>query len=804
VPARGGRAARLAELLRRPRALLFDGSMGTLLQGLGLPPGGAPEEFMLSRPEVVAGIHRQYVAAGAEVIETNTFGANRRKLAACGLERSVARVVGRGVALAREAAGDRALVALSLGPTGLFLEPVGPLGFEEAVALFREPLRAGARAGADLAIIETMSDLLEVRAAAVAAREAGLPFAVTMTFDASGRTLLGTPPEAAAAACSALGAALVGANCSLGPRELVPIAASLVRWSRVPVLVQPNAGLPRLDGERTVFPVGPEEFAGEAERLLALGVRAVGGCCGTTPEHVRTLARLLARRRPARVAAASGLVLASRTTAVRCGPGEPLRLVGERLNPTGRKRLSADLAAGEMSLVRTEAAAQVAAGADFLTVNAGVPGIDEARAFPALVRVVQNTVGAPLVLDSLDPAALAAAVAVTAGRPLLNSVNGKPRSIAAVLPLAARHGVPVLILPVDASGVPATARGRLAVARRVVREAERAGLSRDDLAVDGLMLTAGADPRAPRAVLDTLRAVREELGVCTILGVSNVSFGLPARSVLNAAMLPMAVAAGLDIAIVNTLDPAVSGAAAAADALLGRDPEARRYVARYAGRGAAAPAQAPAARDLGARIREAVVGGDASGVVPLVESALAGGSAPMAITRDFLVPGLEDVGERFASGEFFLPQVMAAAEAAKAAFARLKREPQPREAATPDLVLLATVEGDIHDIGKNIVATLLENHGFGVLDLGTGASPSRIAAAAAESRPRAVGLSALMTTTLPAMEATIRRLRETGYTGPVAVGGAVVTEDYARRIGADGWAPDATAAVRLFRRLLGR
>jgi 5-methyltetrahydrofolate--homocysteine methyltransferase len=794
------------DLLKKDGVVFFDGSMGTRLQSLGLAPGACPEEISRSRPEMVLTVHREYVEAGAQVILTNTFGANRKKLGAYGLEKEVADLTVRAVQLARKACDDRAVVALSLGPTGAFVEPVGSMSFAEIRDIFAETVSAARGAGVDLVVVETMSDIQEVRAAAVAVKDAGLPLVVTMTFEEDGRTVLGTPPEVAAAVAGALGAVMMGANCSLGPRELYPIAETLVRESTVPVLVQPNAGLPQLDGGTTVFPTGPGEFASEAERFIALGVRGIGGCCGTTPDHIRALRSSLKNRRPPAVLSGGGSVLASRVTALHCGPGFPLRIVGERINPTGKKKLSAEISAGATDIVREEALGQVAAGADLLDINVGVPGLVEAELLPKIIGLVQNVVGCPLVIDSADPAALEAALHRTPGKPLLNSVNGKEESLERVLPLARRYGAAVLGLPLDKKGVPETAPARLALVRRILEAAEGCGLRREDLIIDGLTLAAGADQRQPAEILDTIRRIRDELGLTTILGVSNISFGLPARAVMNASFLSMAAAAGLDMAIVNPYEEILMGSARAADVLLGRDAGAKRYLSLAGGDSTVSTTGAGSrkGRSLEEQIGEAVVTGDRGAIAALVEQALDSGMEPMTISNQLLIPALEEVGDRYGKKVFFLPQVIGAAEAAKAAFEVLKERAPLEEGPEKESVLLASVEGDIHDIGKNIVSTLLENHGYRLIDLGTNVSPARIVDEARRHRPRAIGLSALMTTTLPAMEATIAALREAGIDAPIVVGGAVVTEEYARRIGSTAYAADALDAVRIVTRLIGK
>jgi 5-methyltetrahydrofolate--homocysteine methyltransferase len=797
---------RFQELLQSGGIVFFDGSMGTRLQALGLAPGGCPEEVSRSQPDLVRTVHREYVEAGAQVILTNTFGANRKKLAAYGLQGEVGALTAEAVRLAREAAGDRAAVALSLGPTGIFLEPVGPMSFAEAFAIYSEPVAAAKAAGADLVVAETMSDIQEVRAVAVAVKEAGLPLVVTMTFEEDGRTVLGTPPEVAAAVAGAHGAVMLGANCSLGPKELFPIAETLVRESPVPVLVQPNAGLPRLEGERTIFPTGPEEFADQAARLAALGVRGIGGCCGTTPDHIRTLRGRLGNEKPPALVSPGGTVITSRVRALWCGSPYPLRTIGERINPTGKKKLSAELKAGKTGLIREEALGQAAAGADLLDVNVGVPGINERDLLPSIVRLVQNIVECPLVLDSPDPEALEAALQMAPGKPLLNSVTGKKESLERVLPLAARYGTAVLGLPLDAAGVPETAAERLVIVHRILEAAESFGLPRENLVIDGLTLAVGADQRQPAEILETVRRIRGELGLTVVLGVSNISFGLPARPVMNAAFLSMAATAGLDLAIINPYDDIMMGSLRASNALLARDRGSKQYLAAF-GTGGKAPAGAgkPAAeRTLEELVTEAVITGDAGAIVPLVEKALDDGMEPMTLSNELLIPALEEVGDRFGRKIFFLPQVIGAAEAAKAAFAVLKRRFPQGTGDGKGAVIIATVEGDIHDIGKNIVATLLENHGYRLIDLGTNVSPGKIVAEARAQNAGVIGLSALMTTTLPAMEETITALKEAGLDVPVVVGGAVVTDEYAGRIGATAFAADALEGVRVVNRLFGK
>ncbi|MDI6871509.1 MAG: homocysteine S-methyltransferase family protein [Bacillota bacterium] len=817
--------ARLGVFLDRGPVLL-DGAMGTQLIAAGLRPGECPETWNTARPEAVRRIHQAYLEAGARVVTTNTFGANRRKLSAFGLGRAVAELNQAGVRLAREAvaaAGGNALVAGDVGPTGEFVEPFGPLSFAETYDVYREQIEALAAGGVDFIFLETFSDLGEARAAVLAARDAGIPVACTFTFDAHGRTLLGADPETVAVVLEGLGAIFLGANCSLGPRELVPLIRRMAAVARVPVAVQPNAGLPRLEAGRAVYPQGPEEFGRAGEELLAAGATLVGGCCGTTPDHIRALRRAVeaaGKGGAPRVAGGSRrTLLAGPGGVVAIGPEELPVVIGERLNPTARKRLAEAVRAREFGVYRDEAKAQVAAGAKVLDLNVGVPGVDEAAAMRAAVAAVEAAVPVPLSIDSANAQALAAGLEIFHGRALLNSVNGKEEVLAEVLPLARRYGAAVLGLTLDERGIPPRAEERLAIARRIVAAAEAAGLRREELLIDCLVLAAGAQQAEVAETLRAVRLIREELGVGTVLGVSNVSHGLPGRSLLNATFLAMALGAGLDAAIVNPLDARVWETLQAGAVLVNRDRHARVYLATQpkeerrpqaadtagslpAPAAARMPEPPPAAEgDSVAALYRAIVEGEAEKTPNLVAKALAG-SDPLEIVDRAVVPALEEVGRRYEAGEYFLPQLMLSADAARAAFAELK--PHLARGGAPagrGTVVLATVEGDIHDIGKNIVAVMLENHGFRVVDLGRDVPAARVVEAARAERAGLVGLSALMTTTMVGMGRVIEALQAAGLPAKVMVGGAVVTEEFARQIGADGYGRDAVAAVRLAQEL---
>lgn len=781
------------------QVLILDGAMGTLLQERGLAPGGCPEEMNLVAPDVVAGVHGDYVAAGADIIVTNTFGGSRDKLAHYGLEDRVAEINARGVELARRAAGPGRFVAASIGPTGRFLEPVGDAGFDEMVEVFGEQVRAFAAAGADLVTCETFLDIRELRAAVIACREySALPVIAQMTFDDEGRTVLGTSPEAAAVTLEALGVEVVGSNCGLGIDGIFAILEKMRSVCSRPLIAQANAGLPVLRDGQTVFPASPEEMTRHHQRLVALGVRVIGGCCGTTPQHIRAMRAALGGLDTAWSPPPRQGFLSSRTAVVPIGSGAPCAVIGERINPTGKKLYSAELRAGKTAYIRREAQEQAAAGASLLDVNCGLPGIDEAAALERAVYAVSGVSSAPLVLDSSDPAALEQALKAVDGKALINSVNGEARSLATILPLARKYGAAVIGLALDEAGIPETAAGRLAIARRILAAAREAGLAPEDVVIDCLTLTVSAEQQRARQTLEALRLVRDELGLATVLGVSNISFGLPARPVLSAAFFAMALEAGLAAAIVNPRDERMMDAFRAAMVLLGHDLRAEEYIAHYGG--IAIQPLVPAGGDgnppsIRERLAAAILEGDQEGITALVEQALGEGLTPMDISNEGLLPGLEEVGRRFGKNQIFLPQVMLSAETMQTAFARLRQELQAAGARPLARILMATVEGDIHDIGKNIVCTLLENHGFEVIDLGKNVPASRILAEAQARQVDAVGLSALMTTTLQQMEKTVGQLRQAGVRVFTMVGGAVVTQDYADAIGADLYAADALEAV---------
>jgi 5-methyltetrahydrofolate--homocysteine methyltransferase len=790
----------------KERVLVLDGAMGTLLQERGLPAGGCPEEMNRVAPDAVTGIHAEYAAAGADILVANSFGGNRAKLAHYGLDDAVDELNRRAVELARNAGSDQTFVGGSVGPTGRFVEPVGDAGFAEMVTIFAEQISALASAGADLITFETFLDIRELRAGIIACRDVcDLPIIAQMTFDDAGRTVLGTPPSAAAVTLDALQVDVIGTNCGLGIDGIHDVLAEMRQVTSRPLIAQANAGLPVLKDGETIFPGTPEEMTAYHERLIALGVRVVGGCCGTTPEHIRTMRMAMDDFSQDWTPPARRGYLSSRSAVAAFGGEAPCALIGERINPTGKKAYTEELRTGKTAYVRREASAQLAAGAHLLDVNCGAPGVDEPAALERAVYAVSGACTAPLVIDTSDPVALERALQAADGKVLINSVNGEAKSLEQVLPLARRYGAAVIGLTLDEAGIPETAEGRVVIAGRILNAALAQGIPQQDLVIDCLTLTVSAEQKRALETLRALRLVRDELGLATALGVSNISFGLPSRPVLSATFFAMALEAGLKAAIINPKDAQMMDAYRSALVLLCQDVRAEDYIAHYADQpvsvAAAGPDEVP--QDIRQRLATAIVTGDSEGVVPLVKVALQEGLDVMTISNEGLLAGLEEVGRHFADNRIFLPQVMQSAETMQAAFTYLKENFAGESGPSLGLILMATVEGDIHDIGKNIVCTLLENHGFDVIDLGKNVPAARILEVALEKNVDAVGLSALMTTTLQQMDVTLGKLRDAGIKVFTMVGGAVVTQDYADSIGADIYARDAIEAVAKVKAALG-
>lgn len=776
--------------------LVVDGAMGTMLQRAGVPAGQCPEQLNLTDPETVLGIHVSYVTVGAECVTTNSFGGSRSKLAEYGLGDMVDGFNRAAVRLARRAGAQHVLA--DVGPSGLVIEPLGSATFDEVFEVFAEQITTLAAEDPDAILLETFTDLAEARCALLAARSVtDLPVIASMTFGLTGRSdLSGTDPESAAVVLEACGATAVGLNCGLGPVEALPVVEQMASATALPLIVQPNAGIPRLVDGTTVYPGTPDEMGTYAARFVAAGAAMVGSCCGSSPAFTGAIVDF-AKRETVRTdrAAPAGVAIAGPRRTVRIGGGRPLVIIGERINPTGKKALAESLRTGSMSLVRTLAQEQSAAGADLLDVNVGAAGVDAASALPDAIKAIVGIVDLPLVVDTTDPAALEAALRVYPGRALVNSVNGSEESLRSVLPLAKRYGAAVVALPLDDSGIPETAAGRVAIVERIRDAARAAGLSDQDLVADLLVMTAATGGGAAGITLEALEAV-SGAGLATVLGVSNVSHGLPGRPALNSAFLEMARDRGLSAAIFNPSDVGVAYDQAAVDVLLGRDPQAKTWidhVAPVADEAEPLPqGEVPAA---GERLAEAVVRGDADSAPALVDELIAGGLAADRVIGDVLTPSLQGLGDAFGRGEVFLPQLIVAADAMKAAVERVKTYLPPGGAAAAGRVVFATVKGDIHSIGKDICVSLLESQDFEIVDLGVDAAVEAVVEAARKAD--VVCLSALMTTTLPAMQATVEAVRG-AVPVPVLVGGAVVTPEWAAGMGA-GYAADAPGCVNAVR-----
>ncbi|MBE6757191.1 MAG: homocysteine methyltransferase [Ruminococcaceae bacterium] len=776
----------------------LDGGMGTLLQEQGLRAGEYPERWNLTHPAVIRGIHCAYYEAGSRVVSTNTFGANRLKFSAAELEEIVAAAV-QNAKDAREACGggDR-YIALDIGPSGKLLRPLGDLDFEEAVALFAETVKLGVKYGVDLILIETMNDCYETKAALLAAKEnSTLPVLVSNAYGEDGKLMTGATPSAMAAMLESMGADAIGANCSLGPRQLRGVAEELVAAASVPVLLKPNAGLPRAVDGRTVFDVSEQEFADELSALTEQGVRVVGGCCGTTPAYIAALEQRLQKLTPAPIMPKSHTVVSSYTHAVTFG-GVPL-LIGERINPTGKKRFKQALMENDMDYLLSEGVQQQERGVHLLDVNVGLPDIDEVAMLTAAVCELQAVCDLPLQIDTANPAAMEAALRRYNGKALINSVNGKAESMAAVFPLVKKYGGAVIALTLDENGIPADAAGRVAIARKILEVAASYGIDKRDIVFDTLAMTVSADEQAACATLEALRTIRRELGCHTSLGVSNVSFGLPQREALNSVFFALALENGLSAAIMNPYSADMMRTYYTYNALKGHDPNCAAYIAaaeRFATVGTAAPVTT-AEQVAGSGLQQAIVKGLKERAAEET-AALLKTTPPLDIVQNEIVPALNTVGEGFEKKTVYLPQLLMSAEAAKVAFERIKTAMTAGDtSAARGCVVLATVKGDIHDIGKNIVKLLLENYGFQVIDLGRDVPPETVAEEVVNRRAPLVGLSALMTTTVPAMEETVRLLKVQAPWCKVMVGGAVLTAEYAARIGADAYAKDAMEGVRL-------
>ncbi len=787
--------------------LIMDGAMGTMLQKSGmLKSGMAPEILNIEQPELLVNIHKQYIEAGANIVETNTFGANRIKLKEFGLDQKVREINLAAVRNARAAAKDNAFVAGDIGPTGKFLKPIGDLDFDESIDIYKEQAGALLEAGVDLFSIETMMDIKEIKAVMIAIRElCDLPIMAMMTFNDDYRTTLGTPPEVAAIVLEALGADVIGANCSLGPEGIYNVIKRMSRVTNLPLISEANAGMPILNHGVTVFPASPEQMTEHMEQSIALGVRVYGGCCGTTPDHIKHIAETgfkLHHSLSYETKQDNTLRLASRTEFQELIPSRNTLLIGERINPTGKKLYSEELRSGKTKYIREQAMLQQKAGAHVLDVNVGTPNIDEPSMMSKAIFAVNGVSTLPVSIDSSNIKAIESGLKAIDGKALVNSVTAEEKRLIPTLKLIKKYGASAIIMPVDEKGLPKTDEERVSIAKKVIDAAERMGIKRNNFTVDALTLTISAEPHGVEETLKTIRSVSELLGLSCVIGLSNVSFGLPARNVLNSHFLSMAMSQGVGLAIVNVLDEDIKKAFLSASLLLGRDENANKFLTAFSGQDHVTVSVKTDNKDIFTKLQNAVIKGDEEGITSMVEEALSHGYDPLVISNKGLVPGMDVVGQLFKTGKLFLPQVMLSAETMKKAFARIKKEMKKQQKGIKK-ILMATVEGDIHDIGKNIVITLLENNGFDVIDLGKNVSTQEIVNQARKNNVDLIGLSALMTTTMTEMDNVVKALQQNGLSIPIAIGGAVVTEEYAREIGAALYAKDAMAAVEKIKNFFG-
>ena len=802
------------ELFRQSNTILLDGGMGTMLQAAGLKLGARPEELNITDSALIEGIHGQYAAAGSRIVNANTFGASAHKLA--GSAYTLEQVITAGIENCKRACAPYgALTALDVGPLGELLEPSGTLAFEDAVAEYARIVKAGEAAGADLIFFETYTDLYELKAALLAAKEnTHLPILASMSFEAGGRTFTGCTVESFAATARGLGADAVGINCSLGPKEIFPMAKRLAEAvpGNFPVFVKPNAGLPRADGSG--YDITPQLFALQMKPYRELHLFAAGGCCGTTPEFIKLLNGTFAGCTPGRPAHRMPSVLCTPVDTVTV---DGITVVGERINPTGKKRFQQALREGDMNYVLEQAVSQAEAGAQILDVNVGAPGVDEPVLMEQVVKALQSVTSLPLQLDSSNVEALARGLRVYNGKPIVNSTNGEPEKLAAILPLCKKYGAAIVGLAIDEKGIQPKAADRVAIARRITEAALAAGIPREDIYIDCLTLTASAQQEDVLATVQALEACKKELGVRTVLGVSNISFGLPCRTYLNTTFLTMAMYAGLDLAIMNPSSEEMMAAVYAYNVLTNRDKQSTKYIERFADRVPASTALAQAAKTVpAANAAEAELTGPYAALMKAVEKGLKGDAAahtrallaekqPLEVVDEALIPALDIVGAKYEKGTLFLPQLLQAASAAQSAFEEIKTAiaQKGEGSASKGRIVLATVKGDVHDIGKNIVRVILENYGFEVLDLGRDVPVETVVDTVREKDVHLVGLSALMTTTLKSMEETIAALHAAQLDCKIMVGGAVLTPEYAEKIGADWYAKDAKRSADIAKEFFG-
>ncbi|MFH1715252.1 MAG: homocysteine S-methyltransferase family protein [Elusimicrobiota bacterium] len=791
---------KFVNLLKSKKPVLFDGAMGTMLIEYGIELSNMPPEILnVSNPAAIKKIHKAYIDSGSDVITTNTFGANRYKLGQYGMSDKVYELCYAGVKIAKEAAGKNVCVAASIGPIGKLLSPLGKMDFDDAVEIYAEMVKAFDEVGADLIIIETMLDLHEARAALFACREnTDIPIVVMMTFEGGARSATGTPPEAAAAVLSSLGACAVGMNCSSGPDDMAHAVKKMADISNIPIIAQANAGTPIQKDGKTIFPLNPEDFAGFYKEIIDQGASIIGGCCGTTPEHIRALKRTAQKLTIKKRNINPATFLASRSKLLRIDK-YPV-IVGERINPNALKMVAQSVHDKEYSFIIHEAESQTDAGADILDVNVSVPNVDEPEIMRELVSQLSSIVNTPLCIDSPSYDALEAGLRAFPGRALVNSTNGEKERYSNILPLVKKYGAAVICLTMDENGIPETVDERVRIAERVIKECDKIGIQRKDIFVDTLTLTISTEPQGAVKAIEAMRIIKEKFGVRGLLGISNISFGLPGKEVLNAGFLGMAVGQGLDAAIMNPKNKYVRNMFAAGALLRGSDKAAERYLAVVTDK----KEELNVVKNEPLNLRKAIIKGVKSKIAGLVEKELES-KEPLQIINDLIIPALDEVGGKYDKGEFFLPQLLFAAEAAEAATKIIQEKliSQNKEASYKATILFATVKGDLHDIGKNIVISVLKNYGYKIIDLGKNADSESIIKNAEKYKADIIALSALMTTSMKEMEKLIIELKEKGLRDKykIIIGGAVVNKEYAERIQADGYAKDPIETVNLLKKM---
>ena len=783
--------------------VVLDGATGTELVKRGMCGGVCPEAWVLEHPEAIQEIQSAYQKAGSMIVYAPTFGGNRFKLAEFGLEDKVHEMNRRLAEISREGV-SHAFVFGDLAPTGHFVEPFGDLGFEDAIATYREQAEALLEGGVEGFAIETMLDLQEARAALIAVRElTDLPVIVTMTFGDGARTLTGSTPEAVIVALQALGASAVGCNCSSGPEQMAEVVSAMKKCARIPIVAKPNAGMPIYRDGHSFYEMGANDFGEKASLLVDCGASIVGGCCGTTPEHIESLSKRVAKKQPPKVGCSESWISSS-TSVIRLSEKEPFCIIGERLNPTGKKALQAELREGKLDLVKKFAREQKETGANVLDVNCGQPGIDEAKMIRKVVATVTSETGMPLCIDTLSAEAVEAALRLYPGRALFNSISAEEVRLKKILPIVAKYGAALIALPLDDSGIPDTVAGRAQNVKTIFSEAQKYGYQKSDLVVDGLVMTVSANPEAAMLTLDTIEWVAREWKGCTVCGLSNVSFGLPRRDLVNRAFLSMAISRGLTMAIANPMNADIMETTRATDVLFGRDAQALRYIGIYGGQTATAPK--PAQETLSPRETafRCVLEGNEEALLSTIDELLKSGVAAGEIVDSILIPAITAVGEKYEKKEYFLPQLMLGAQAMKSAMARLAPLLEgDSNKPSAGRIIIATVKGDIHDIGKNIVILMLKNYGFDVIDLGKDVPAEVILDTAAKENVNIIALSALMTTTMGEMKHVVELAKSRGLDNlRFIVGGAVVDEEFARSIGAE-YGADAMDTVRIAQKLIG-